>query len=192
MDNINSITFTVAKLCHEIANSLSIIRFLQEDLSYSENRDLEDLSKNIDLMTYIMDFFRNIYSVSDNRAKINEILLNILNLKGISLKGDTNIFSEVSANFENVICGILYICMKSCKSSDCILLKKQDNKIIIQIPNRTFPQNTIKAFQEEDIEETVFNIFILYIKHLAKSYGIIIDFNFDFNNNTTITLWNQK
>ena len=57
MDNINSVKFTVARLCHEIANSLSVIKFLQEDIDSSENYEIKELFKNIDLMVYTMDFF---------------------------------------------------------------------------------------------------------------------------------------
>jgi len=191
LDNINSVKFTVAKLCHEIANSLSVIRFLQEDIDSSENYEIKELFKNIDLMVYTMDFFRNIYSYSGKKPKINEILFNILSLKNISLNGDINIFSEISADFDNIICGLLYICMKVCKSSDCITLKKDNDKIILNVSNRTFPQETIKAFQEPNIEENVFNTFILYVKYLAKSYGILIDSNFE-SNNIKLTLWNKK
>lgn len=181
----------MARLCHEMANSLSIIKFLQEDIASSENNETKEFFKHIDLMTYTMDFFRNIYSSSLNTVKLDEILFNIFNLKNISLSGDIDVFSKISIVFSNIICGILYICMKSCKSSDNIILKKDDNKIIINIRNRSLPFETIKAFQESNIEENVFNTFILYVKHLAKSHDILIESNFA-PNNTTIALWNKK
>lgn len=174
-----------------MANSLSIMKFLQEDISFSDNEVIKELFQNIDLMTCTMDFFRNIYASSKNRVRINEILLNILKLKNISLSGDINVLSKVSIAFENVICGIIYICMKACKTSDNILLENNNNKIVIKISNRTFPQETQKAFQELDLEENAFNIFVLYVKYLAKSLDIFIDSDFDLNN-IVITLWNQK
>lgn len=191
LNNIDSINFTVARLCHEMANSLSVMKFLQENIAPSENNEIQELFKHIDLMTYTMDFFRNIYSSSVNTVRINDVLFSILNLKNISLNGDIDVFSKISIVFSNIICGILYIYIKSCRASDSIILKKDNDKIIISIENRTFPFETIKAFQESSIEENIFNTFILYIKHLAKSHDILIKSNFD-SNNTTIVLWNKK
>lgn len=174
-----------------MANSLNVIKFLQEDIFPSENDTIKELFQNIDLMTYTMDFFRNIYTSSESRGRINEKLLNILKLKDISLIGDIDILLNISPVFENIICGILYICMKSCKASDNVILEKNNDKIIIQLSNRTFPQETQKAFQEPDVEENVFNVFVLFVKYLAKSHDILIHAEFD-SNNIKITLWNKK
>lgn len=191
MDNLKSVELTVAKLCHEMANSLSVMKFLQEDIDASQNHELKELFKTVDLLTYTMDFFRRIYSLSENSIQVNGILLDILQSKNISLIGNLNIFSNASPIFDNVICGILYICMKACREADSILIEETGEKIVISVSNRTLPQEVVKALQGTDVTENIFNTFALYIKNLAKlnHIDIISDIN---PNNISITLWNRK
>lgn len=185
MNNLKSAKLSVAKICHEMANHLSVMKFLQEDLGNSDVHEVKELLKIVDLLTFTMDFFRNIYTASSANSDIKKILLNIFKLKGIILSDNEN---SLSNNFENVLCGILYIIMKNCKSGDEIKLSKIEEIIFITIPEgRSLSENIVNAFNNS-LDDDVFNVFVNYIKELANLENLKINIE-NKNKNLRVKIW---
>ena len=190
MNNLKFAKLSVAKVCHEMANHLSIMKFLQEDLANSDVDEVKELLKTIDLLTLTMDFFRNIYANSGGISSVREILINIFKIKDITLLDNENVLSDLSNNFENVLCGVLYIIMKACKTGDEITVSKIGKNIFVAIPEgRALSKNVIDAFNNS-VDEDIFNIFVNYIKKLANLENLEINLETE-NKNLRVKIWKK-
>ena len=161
---------TVAKICHEMAGYLSVIKFIQEDLTDTGaalgSTELRELSKNLDLLSLTMEFFRNIYSGYETR----KVLLNIMNLRGVGVSDKNDILSNSTGTLQNIICGMLYILMKSSKVGDDIAISGDSDCIEIQSPaGRMLPKSVFDALTNDGVSPDAFNIFAKYISQLATS-----------------------
>ena len=187
MDQLKSIQLTVAKLCHELAGPLSIMKFLQEDLAESKNYEVKELLKSLDLLIYTMDFFRLVYS-STSSLELKNNLLKILEAKQIKLKDDSEVLLETSSN---LICGILYLVTKSCKPNDIIVIEQDKQTTTITADNRAFPTEVEAAFNNNQANQNVFNIFVLYLKQIAKTENLEIASDSK-ENRIKVKIWKEK
>ncbi|MDR1391118.1 MAG: hypothetical protein LBI95_01975 [Holosporales bacterium] len=189
MDRLLSIKLTVAKLCHEMANHISVMKFIQEDLENAGIHGSKDLLESIDLLVQTMDFFRSMYATSEKSSNIRNILLALLKLKNINLLDKDEIFNSLSFECESVVCGIIYVLMKLCKSGNAISVSGGTDRIKIGFEDeKTIPESICETLNNDFLEENVFNIFISYIKELAISSGIEIIADFD---NGYVQVWKR-
>ena len=174
---MNQITqLTVAKICHEMANHLSIIKFLQEDLAEHNSPELKELLRTVDLLSLTMDFFRNIYSAKIDSVSLFETLKKIYNLKGISLSDPYTIVQSLPENLQNAISGILYTIMKVSKPGDIVKVSGNFSMIVVDVPkDRALPKNVSASLEETSVNDDIFNIFVNYTKYLAdlEDYKIL-------------------
>ena len=191
MDHLKTTRLTAAKICHEISGYLSVMKFLQEDLKSCENDDLKMLLDDIDLLSYTMDFFRNLYSASKAQNITSNNILNIYKYKGVLLKGAEEVFdSLLTTNEEDILSCILYIIMKSCRKDDVVSIDYTNDVITI---NATVPLATgiIKALNHRSCEEDIFNVLAKYANYLAYLEKYAINAENDKNNNLRIKLWKE-
>ena len=178
-DQLKTTKLTAAKICHEIANHLSVLKFLQEDLKSSYNCEADEIINIVDLLTATMDFFRNIYSTTGSISNISKIITDIYRLKKITIENNGCFYDFESTNEENIICGMLYVVMKSCKSADTVSINFEKNLWIIKIKNknRKFSDAIFNAINNDEVDEDIFNVFVLYIKKFAleSGYSILTD-----------------
>lgn len=179
MDQLKTTKLTAAKICHEIANHLSVMKFLQEDLKSSYIYEVKELLGTVDLLTATMDFFRNIYSASGSISSTSKVITEIYKLKGVVLKGSEFFYNFESSDEENIICGMLYIIIKSCKSGDVVSINREKMSWVITIKNknRRFPEAVLSAINNREVLEDIFNVFVLYVKQLAMEsrYDMLAD-----------------
>jgi hypothetical protein len=191
---LETVKLTVAKICHEIANCLIVIKFLQEDLSNSPIREIGELCREIDILINITDFFRNIYSMSDATSDSVSPIMNTLKLKKITLCDKTGIIEKLSSSGGKTICGVVYMMMKSCKPGDSIIVEKRgENTIMISIDKpRTIATKIIDTLNAKGlVNEDVFNVFAVYVKSLAEVEGLNISVNIDKNHTPSIEIWKK-
>lgn len=174
-----------------MANYLSIMQFLKEDMEDFGSCDLNELNATIDLMTYTMDFFRNLYSSEGGRSKISSTLQKIFALKKVELACNGEFFDGIAPELDNVICGVLYICLKVCKPCDKVTLQNERGVIYIKLQNKSLSSQIIDAIQNAATSENIFNTFALYVMNLAKRCDITIRSDFS-SNNIMIDLWKEK
>ena len=166
---------TVAKICHEMANHLSILKFIQEDLADFDRPEIKEMLKTIDLLSITMDFFRNIYSPKIDPVAVSKDLQQIYDLKEIEISDPDGVLQSVPENLQSAIDAILYTIMKNSKPGDIVKVSKSDNGIILEIPTgRALPQNILNAFVKTPVADDIFNIFVNYAKHLASLDGFKI------------------
>ena len=170
---MNQITqLTVAKICHEMANHLSIIKFLQEDLAEHNSPELKELLRTVDLLSLTMDFFRNIYSAKIDFPTLFETLKKICNLKGICLSDPYDIIQSLPENLQNAISGILYTIMKVSKPGDVVKVSGNFSMIIVDAPRgKALPKTVTTALEGNFVKDDIFNIFVNYTKYLANLDG---------------------
>lgn len=180
---------TVAKICHEIANYLSVLNFIKEDTTASATCDLGEMYKIIDLLAYTMDFFRNVYTDNiDSKAVINS-------LKKIYLLKDINLFitSESSMHslpekVQGAICCILYTIMKSSQSGDIVAVSSATDKFIINIPENINLSTEASKALSGTTQSNAFNILINYAQNIASLEGYKIKLE---DNSRQVVIWKQ-
>jgi hypothetical protein len=160
---------TVSKICHEITNYLSVIKFIQEDLSDQNISELNELFANINMIECILKFFRGIYtSFNDDLTSLVKF---IFILKNITLIDEMKVLEKTACTrVSNVICGLLYVVTKACKVSDVVSITRGFGggySISIRRPQFSLPQSAINAFNNEDAEANAFNVFCKYLNSLA-------------------------
>ena len=173
----NNTKLTVAKICHELANYLSIIQFMKEDIA-TNTEEIQELIKIIDTLTYTMDFFRNIYSDNTDSNAIIDDINRICNIKGIKIVFAENLTETIPDNIKNSIFGIVYQIIKVSKKDDVIKISGTNDKIFIKIPEyRAFPTGVANALLYENVTDDIFNVFINYVKNIAiaDGYNIVLD-----------------
>lgn len=192
MENIKNLQLTVAKVCHEMANHLSIMKFIQEDLVFSQCPEVKELMSSVDLLTLTMDFFRSIYAPFDGVSyDIYKTLSDILRLKEISVVDDTGIILNLPGGVKNIVCGILYCIIKVSKQKDVIKLSGTLNNILIESPqNRSVSKVTYDTFNSGSLESNVFNIFENYIKYLASLNKVEVSIETE-NGNQKVRVWKK-
>lgn len=159
---------TVAKICHEMANYLSILKFYQDDLNHLNQKEIQEVSKLIDLLSHTMSFFRNIYSPKIDSNSLSEDLKKIYKLKELEISDSNGILKDISENLQNVVSGVLYLIMKVSKPSDVVKISGDLSEIILEIPSgRKLAKNITDAILS-NVSDDVFNVFINFIKHLAS------------------------
>ncbi|MDR3030944.1 MAG: hypothetical protein LBU35_00990 [Holosporales bacterium] len=180
MENFNTTKLTAAKICHEIANYLSVMKFLQDDIRPSNTPEAIELIKSIDLLSYTMDFFRSVYTGSVQNSNVLGIIKNICRLKNISLIAPTDIMETISGDLTNAIGIVLYIIMKICKPGDKITIKRSSDSFFIEKDNSTtISQNVINAINDNSCEEDIFNILAKYAKESFTSINYKISIETD-------------
>ncbi|GHT88616.1 hypothetical protein FACS1894113_1450 [Alphaproteobacteria bacterium] len=191
MENLATTKLTVLKICHEIANCLSIIKFLQDDIPLSNATEANDFIKNIDLMSHTMDFFRNAYSMTIQPASTLNAIRNICNLKDIKLQIDPELLPNNSnATLMNGVFVLLYICTKISKSGDEIVVGGDQNPEHIIINNANsmqIPSDVVDALNNETSNCSIFNIMSIYAKELLRSVNYNV--NISVLNGILIKVW---
>ena len=166
---------TVAKICHELANYLSVLNFIREDIVNEKEFDKVELVKTIELLTHTMDFFRNIYSDNINYKSMILALKQICSLKGIVLSGCDDMLVNINEKVKCVVYGLLYTIIKISKTEDVVNVSKNKNNIVISLPQgRTLPRTVSEVFSETIVDDDIFNVFANYINEKAErnGYGI--------------------
>ncbi|MDR2458577.1 MAG: hypothetical protein LBD43_00565 [Holosporales bacterium] len=190
MNQLHIVELTVANLCHEMANHLSVITFFREDLA-DKTDDLSKLFVRIDLLIQVMIFFRGMYSTSGTIADMTEVVLSIANFQRIHINDTTNAICKFSTTKEaNFFAGILYILLKICKPEDTITIAENCRFTIVTIDaTRKLHNSVCMAFNEESTEEDIFNIFALHVKRLAHCQGFGLLTDFDEHGSVRINIW---
>ncbi|MDR1333171.1 MAG: hypothetical protein LBJ69_02085 [Holosporales bacterium] len=191
MDQLHTTKLTVAKLCHEVANHLSVLVFLKEDL-VNKTQELSELFTLIDMLTHTMDFFRNIYATSGTISNIMETMQCIAKLKSIHISDDSNVMkkSDDNSGAPSFLGGVLYIVLKACKPNDTISITKSPKEISITVSSpRRLHEAVSAAFNEETCKEDIFNTFALYVKKLAKFQGFNVSADTDESGGLRIKAW---
>ena len=179
------INLTVAKICHEMANYLSVLNFIREDIKNTQTPEVQEMMKNIELLTCTMEFFRSIYSDKINPNILEAAINKIYDSKGIDVLGFNYI--ELPNNVKGAICGLLYIIMKVSKPGDIVNIANNTNKIAVSIPeNRNLPSNVSTALSKKVVEDNIFNVFVNYVKELAKTDGYGIELK-----NQEVIVWKK-
>ncbi|MDR1365292.1 MAG: hypothetical protein LBJ42_01745 [Holosporales bacterium] len=190
MAQFRTTNFAIAKLCHEMANRLGVISFLREDLA-DKAEELAEFFSQIDLLTHVMSFFREIYSVSETTSDLIKIVLNIAKLNGINAQYDEGIICKISTMGSlRFFAGILYMLLKVCKPGDTVVIT-EDRRIIavtIDAPRRL--HNAVcAALNDESVAEDVFNTFALHVKALANRQGIKISTDLSEYDAARVNIW---
>jgi hypothetical protein len=167
-------TLTVSKVCHEMANHLSVMRFLGEDLKNTDIHEVKELLRNADLLACTADFFRGIYSTSGAVTSIFGTLFGLAKLKEVMISNaDDSLDRFQSPEAQNMIAGLLYLIVKACKAKDVVSVVSPDSQTVwISASNRRFLPTAINlAFNNDSQIEDIFNVFAMYIKRLADASG---------------------
>ncbi len=172
---MNETQLTVAKLCHEMAKYLSILKFLEEDFKDQNATNLNELFNNIDVSINVLDFFRTIYTTTDQPQILLKSIAELYASRNIKLIGTCNLF-----DFDKVygICGILYILMKSCKSNGSVCIDSDHEKTLTLTSHECYINQTIiDALNGSTNSPNAINVFALYTKKLleSESYEILLD-----------------
>ncbi len=176
---------TVAKICHEMANYLSVLNFIREDIEHTATPEIQEMIKNIELLTYTIEFFRGIYSDKINIDALISAIHKIYNKKGIVAPALNDIVAQ--HNGKAAICGLLYVIMKVSKPGDIVKINHNEDKIVISIPEgRNLPTNVSVALSEKVIEDDIFNVFVNYVKELAAQDGYGIELK-----NQEVIVWKK-
>ncbi|MDR0695384.1 MAG: hypothetical protein LBF56_01250 [Holosporales bacterium] len=171
---------TVSKVCHEIANHLSIMKFLGEDLKNTDIYEVKELLRNADLLSCTADFFRSVYSVSGAVTSIFGTLLDLARLKEVTISDPNDLLGRFqSPESQNMIAGLLYLVIKACKAKDVVSIVSPDiHTTWILATNRRFLPTAVNlAFSGDSQAEDIFNVFAMYIRGLAAAsdYQIFVD-----------------
>ena len=170
----------VSKICHDLANSLTKIALIKENLidgTCSAEVGIKDLIESIDMLNLYFEFFRNITIQAQHIKNLYSILISICKKNGIDLSMQYNKCQSIEHSYceENIICGILYILvyhairMKSFNKLDVIFAC--DSKIIIHIPNilkNDLPQDIDDLITMDAILPNATNILAIYIKDIMS------------------------
>lgn len=180
---------TVAKICHEMANYLSVLTFIKEDIADNATDDEQEMFTNIELLTHTMDFFRSIYSDNINSEAIINVLENIYSLKGLHLSISYGALNLLSEKVRGAVCAVLYTIMKTAKPRDTVAVYKKTNDIVIDVPQNRMLSNGVKdALSANSVDNNVFNILINYAKSIAASDGYAITLNGNLNQ---VVIWKK-
>lgn len=186
---------TVAKICHELANHLSVIQFLRDDLSERKDDEFMELCRGIDCLSLTLRFFRNIYLSNGDVECLVNIVIDLFKATQLVLSDKNNILRNiVNSPKEKVVCGALYIMMKTCKIGDEISIDRVGNngyEIVIQSVGRTLPSGAIAALSDNDVQEDVFNVFVMYIKDTARLAGLNLKIDKTFNDFLRMLIWKE-
>jgi hypothetical protein len=170
----NEVSLTVSKICHEIANYLSVIKFIQEDMKNSDMSEMDELFVNIDMIEHTLKFFRGIYTSFNDDLTL--LIKSIYTSKNIQIIDKFNVLNETACTrISNVICGVLYVIVKSCKEHDSVLVTKDDAIIFSASVDRdsfSLPQSVINGLNDTDAEPSAFNIFCKHLKGMANDEGL--------------------
>ena len=170
--------FTVAKICHEMANHLSVLKFIQEDLQ-SENPALSnEIRRSLDLLINTLDFFRSIFVESTEPIRVYDILLKIARLRDIGIKVESNYddFEDIHA----IISALIYIIIKTCKRGDIVNITEDYPHVInISVSNQRLVSDVTITSLNENVQPNSQNILLVYIKEMLskKGYNIIAQNN---------------
>lgn len=190
IDTLLTTQYTASNICHEIANYMSIIKFVQDDVLHDfksrnlSEETLEQLFVNIDIAMLIMDFFRNLYSPSQSKNDVLKILHNIYKFKGVKISGLNPDSSDSIKTYsvERIAASLLFIILKLSRAKNDIIFDSLSGNIVINIKGYSpdFKKELNKILTDGDDGETtqnVFNVMIHYAKCLAAvdKYAIKID-----------------
>lgn len=170
--------FTVAKICHEMANHLSVLKFIQEDLQ-SENPALSnEMRRSLDLLINTLDFFRSLFVESPEPIRVYDILLKIARLRDIGIKVESNYddFEDIHA----IISALIYIIIKTCKRGDIVNVTEDYPHVInISVSNQRLVSDVTITSLNENVQPNSQNILLVYIKEMLskKGYNIIAQNN---------------
>lgn len=184
-----NVNLVVAKICHEMANYLSILNFIKEDIADNATNDIREMLKIIELLAGTMDFFRNIYSDSSDTESLINTVKKIYLLKDVKLQFPCETIYSIPEKVKNALCGILYTIVKSSRPGDVVTVSGSTHKILIDMPkNRAFPIEVRNALSHDAIKDNVFNILVNHAKRLANSEGYEIKLSFDLKQ---VVIWNR-
>lgn len=163
---------TVAKVCHELANHLSILAFIKEDLSNSDQPEVKEIVDTVDILMSTMDFFRNIYATKVDPSAVLASIEKIYEQKGIKIFDTNGVFMSLTDNLQNAISGILYLIMKVSKPGDVVDVSRKPFGVMIDLPRgRMLQKNVSDTLTEQEVESNVFNVFANYLKYFLDSEG---------------------
>jgi hypothetical protein len=135
-----------SNICHEIANHLSVARFLYDDIKERANKDnlpamenAEEMALSIEMLILLMDFYRNIYSATETKNHALSIVAQMYRAKDIKFS-ELNYKSDDSKNSdvqEKVAAIVLFSILKLCNNSLEVILDAPINNIVINIKGYT-------------------------------------------------------
>ncbi|MDR1476233.1 MAG: hypothetical protein LBI20_02840 [Holosporales bacterium] len=179
---MNQLTFaklTAAKICHELANHMSAVQFVCEDL-LSSAVEIRELLLNVQLLSLTLRFFRGMYAVNGHAESLVDILFEIANIKKLIISDEGSVLSDSVRNpdREKLLCGAVYLVSKSCRQNDEIIITDDKSNVVAEITvknkGRMLPSGIVNALQH-DIPGDSVNIFAIYIKRLANFDGNCIN-----------------
>ena len=176
---------TVAKICHEMANYLSVLNFIKEDIASNTTGDVREMFKIIELLTHTMDFFRNVYADNIDSNTVINVLKKIYLLKEINLFLPSD---NISGKIQGAICCVLYTIMKSSKSGDIVSVSNVGNKVVINMPADCLLPVEVNKALSSDIPNNAFNILVNYAKSIARLDGYEIKIE---DNLKQVVIWKQ-
>jgi hypothetical protein len=154
-----------------MTNYLSMVSFIYEDIVGTGLAELEEFSVHVRLLEQTLRFFRSIYT--SKPENLRAIVAGFFELKKITLSDEADVFETVNEDIGNVICGILYVTAKFCKSTDVVSIKRIEADYVISMDGttRTLPVKTVEVFEDESVQEDAFNVFAKYIVRMASDAG---------------------
>ena len=161
-----------------MANHLSVLKFIQEDLQ-SENPALSnEIRRSLDLLINTLDFFRSLFVESPEPIRVYDILLKIARLRDIGIKVESNYddFEDIHA----IISALIYIIIKTCKRGDIVNITEDYPHVInISVSNQRLLSDFTITSLNENLQQNSQNILLVYIKEMLskKGYNIIAQNN---------------
>jgi hypothetical protein len=183
MDDLLMCQLVAENICHEMANRMNVLKFLQEDI-LGEVQASEDLSPtltklfdNIDEAIFVMDFFRNLYAAPDMKNEVSKIAIKICEQEEIKVTNFTAEFEEslTDPKIVKAIAAILFLLTltKIKKEKYSVEFVVVEKVTIIDVKGCTgdSQRRLIKMLNadSENNDEDAFNIVAHYAKKLLAA-----------------------
>ncbi|MDR0552566.1 MAG: hypothetical protein LBG13_00535 [Holosporales bacterium] len=189
-----------SNICHEIANHLSIAKFLYDEIKEKAKKDgllnmedTEEIASSIEMLILLIDFYRNVYSSMEIKNHALSIVSRIYRIKNIK-------FSELSSKPSDSATGcvpekiaaiILFSILKLCNEDIEIILDAPANNVVINIKKYSAQfEKDLDKFLNAPRTCDALNVLMYYAETLLKSerYSIKTD---KIANNLRIIVWPQ-
>ncbi len=174
-----------SNICHEIANCISAMKLLEEDMVAEMKYErcssalLMQLFDNLDKLTLTMEFFRNLYPASNSKNDILKTAYEICKRKKVKILPSLSDISQSIGkhSIEKTIAVILFILSKSNNKNLEVTISASNSSATIDIKGQSseFHKYLTDILNKNTDEDTnLSNILVYYIKQLLKPDKIVI------------------
>lgn len=171
----------ISKVCHDLANTLSTIVFIKEDINdgtIDDKTGIKELINSTENLSLRLSFFQNIVVSGKHIKSLYDILTDLCNKHNIKFEIQDLITQNEDHPFyeENIICGIIYMLVSAGikqQSFNTIKLMFSNNKIVINVPDLSIdnvPSDILDVTSIDPIQPSIVNIFAVYIRNLFTTY----------------------